>query len=107
MAEPEFPRNIAELPFRGDGEIARIKMQPHSIEAEQSVLGGLLLSPDGWDVVAGVVVDADFYRPDHRLIFRQIARLAEASEPVDVITLADKLDARGELASAGGLPYLA
>jgi replicative DNA helicase len=95
------------LPFRGDGEIARIKMQPHSIEAEQSVLGGLLLSPDGWDVVAGVVVDADFYRPDHRLIFRQIARLAEASEPVDVITLADKLDARGELASAGGLPYLA
>jgi len=107
MAEPEFPRNIAELPFRGDGEIARIKMQPHSIEAEQSVLGGLLLSPDGWDVVAGEVVDADFYRPDHRLIFRQIARLAEASEPVDVITLADKLDARGELASAGGLPYLA
>jgi replicative DNA helicase len=107
MAEPDFPRNIAELPFRGDGEIARIKMQPHSIEAEQSVLGGLLLSPDGWDVVAGVVVDADFYRPDHRLIFRQIARLAEASEPVDVITLADKLDARGELASAGGLPYLA
>jgi replicative DNA helicase len=107
MAETEFPRNIAELPFRGDGEIARIKMQPHSIEAEQSVLGGLLLSPDGWDVVAGVVVDADFYRPDHRLIFRQIARLAEASEPVDVITLADKLDARGELASAGGLPYLA
>jgi replicative DNA helicase len=107
MAEPEFPRNIAELPFRGDGEIARIKMQPHSIEAEQSVLGGLLLSPDGWDVVAGVVADADFYRPDHRLIFRQITRLAEASEPVDVITLADKLDARGELASAGGLPYLA
>jgi replicative DNA helicase len=107
MAEPEFPRNIAELPFRGDGEIARIKMQPHSIEAEQSVLGGLLLSPDGWDVVAGLVADADFYRPDHRLIFRQIARLAEASEPVDVITLADKLDARGELASAGGLPYLA
>ncbi len=107
MAEPDFPRNIAELPFRGDGEIARIKMQPHSIEAEQSVLGGLLLSPDGWAVVAGVVVDADFYRPDHRLIFRQIARLAEASEPVDAITLADKLDVRWELASAGGLPYLA
>ncbi len=107
MADPDFPRNIAELPFRGDGESARIKMQPHSIEAEQSVLGGLLLSPDGWDVEAGVVADADFYRPDHRLIFRQIARLAEASEPVDVITLADKLDARGELASAGGLPYLA
>ena len=107
MADPDFPRNIAELPFRGDGEIARIKMQPHSIEAEQSVLGGLLLSADGWDAVAESVVDADFYRPDHRLICRQIGRLAEASEPVDVITVGDKLEARGELAAAGGLPYLA
>ncbi|MCB1848422.1 MAG: AAA family ATPase, partial [Halieaceae bacterium] len=80
---------------------------PHSIEAEQSVLGGLLLSADGWDAVAEAVTDSDFYRPDHRLIFRQIARLAEAAEPVDVITVADKLEARGELATAGGLPYLA
>ena len=107
MADPDFPRNIAELPFRGDGDIARIKMQPHSIEAEQSVLGGLLLSADAWDAVSEAVVDGDFYRPDHRLIFRQIAKLAEASEPVDVITVADKLEARGELDAAGGLPYLA
>ena len=107
MADPDFPRNIAELPFRGDGDIARIKMQPHSIEAEQSVLGGLLLSADAWDAVSEAVVDSDFYRPDHRLIFRQIAKLAEASEPVDVITVADKLEARGELDAAGGLPYLA
>ena len=82
-------------------------MQPHSIEAEQSVLGGLLLSADAWDAVAESVSDRDFYRPDHRLIFRQIARLAEASEPVDVITVADKLEASGELEAAGGLPYLA
>ena len=107
MADPDLPRNIAELPFRGDGDIARIKMQPHSIEAEQSVLGGLLLSADAWDAVSEAVVDGDFYRPDHRLIFRQIAKLAEASEPVDVITVADKLEARGELDAAGGLPYLA
>ena len=107
MADPDLPRNIAELPFRGDGDIARIKMQPHSIEAEQSVLGGLLLSADAWDAVSEAVVDSDFYRPDHRLIFRQIAKLAEASEPVDVITVADKLEARGELDAAGGLPYLA
>jgi len=107
MADPDFPHNITELPGRGDSDIARIKMQPHSIEAEQSVLGGLLLSGDGWDAVSEAVVDSDFYRPDHRLIFRQIARLAEASEPVDVITVADKLEARGELAAAGGLPYLA
>jgi len=107
MADPDFPPNVAEMPHPGDRELARIKMQPHSIEAEQSVLGGLLLSADGWDAVAEAVSDSDFYRPDHRLIFRQIARLAEAAEPVDVITVADKLEARGELATAGGLPYLA
>jgi PAT family beta-lactamase induction signal transducer AmpG len=82
-------------------------MQPHSVEAEQSVLGGLLLSSDGWDAVAEAVTAQDFYRPDHRLIFRQIHKLAEASEPVDVITVADKLTANGELEAAGGLGYLA
>jgi len=107
MADPDFNPDIAEMPYPGDGEIARIKMHPHSIEAEQSVLGGLLLSADGWDAVAEAVTDSDFYRPDHRLIFRQIAKLAEAAQPVDVITVADKLEASGELASAGGLPYLA
>ncbi len=107
MAEPDFPGNVSELPYPADGDIARIKMQPHSVEAEQSVLGGLLLSADGWDAVAETVTVNDFYRPDHRLIFRQIAELAEALQPIDVITVADKLDARGELESAGGLPYLA
>ena len=82
-------------------------MQPHSLEAEQSVLGGLLLSADGWDAVAELVADGDFYRLGHRLIFRQIAQLAEAAEPVDVITVADKLQARDELDAAGGLTYLA
>ncbi len=107
MADRDFPGNVSELPYVGDGDIARIKMQPHSIEAEQSVLGGLLLSADGWDAVAETVGAADFYRHDHRLIFRQIARLAESSEPVDVITVADKLEASGELEGAGGLSYLA
>ena len=107
MADHEFPDNVSELPYPRDSEVSRIKMQPHSVEAEQSVLGGLLLSADGWDAVAETVTVGDFYRPDHRLIFRQIAALAEASEPVDVITVADKLEASGELASAGGLPYLA
>ena len=89
-----------------DRDLARIKMQPHSVEAEQSVLGGLLLSAEAWDSVAEAVAAEDFYRPAHRLIFRQIARLAEASDPVDVITVADKLQASGELEQAGGLPYL-
>jgi replicative DNA helicase len=108
MSEPDYPpNNISELPYGEDREIARIKLPPNSIEAEQSVLGALLLSADGWDSVAEEVAVADFYRPDHRMIFRQIAKLAEAAEPVDVITVADKLTANGELDAAGGLSYLA
>ncbi|MEH6518682.1 MAG: replicative DNA helicase [Halioglobus sp.] len=107
MADRDYPDNVSELPYPGDSDVARIKMQPHSIEAEQSVLGGLLLSADGWDSVAEAVTAKDFYRADHRLIFRQIATLADESEPVDVITVADKLQANGELEAAGGLPYLA
>ncbi|RLQ22250.1 replicative DNA helicase [Seongchinamella sediminis] len=107
MADLDYPGNISELPGAPDGEVARIKMQPHSLEAEQSVLGGLLLSADGWDSVAEEVAASDFYRPSHRVIFREIAQLAEAAEPIDVITVADKLEARGQLDGAGGLPYLA
>jgi replicative DNA helicase len=105
MAEPEIADFPPEPPAY-DGDLARIKMQPHSVEAEQSVLGGLLLSADGWDGVAELVAAEDFYRPDHRLIFRHVSRLAEASEPVDVITVADKLQASGELEAAGGIDYL-
>ncbi len=107
MADPEIPSNVSELPFAADGDIARIKMQPHSIEAEQSVLGGLLLSGDDWDAVSEAVTAGDFYRPAHRMIFRQVQQLAEGLEPIDVITVADKLEARGELEAAGGLAYLA
>ena len=107
MSDPDFPSNISELPYVDDRDIARIKMSPHSPEAEQSVLGGLLLSNDGWDAVAEAVSANDFYRPNHRLIFRQISILAEAGSPVDVITVADKLTANGELDAAGGLAYLA
>jgi len=107
MSDPDYPSNVSELPYVDDRDVARIKMSPHSPEAEQSVLGGLLLSSDGWDAVAEAVAANDFYRPSHRLIFRQIAILAEAGAPVDVITVADKLTANGELDAAGGLAYLA
>ena len=105
MADPDTADFTPEPPAV-DGELGRIKMQPHSLEAEQSVLGGLLIAAEGWDGIAELVAPEDFYRPDHRLIFRQIARLAEASDPVDVITVADKLHASGELQAAGGLAYL-
>jgi replicative DNA helicase len=107
MSEIEYPAELFDLPYADDPEVGRIKMQPHSIEAEQSVLGGLLLSNDAWDAVAGQLGADDFYRADHRLIFRQVARLMEASEPVDVITLSETLNANGELQTAGGLAYLA
>ena len=107
MAENEYPAEIIDLPYSDDPELVRIKMQPHSIEAEQSVLGGLLLSNDAWDAVVELVTANDFYRADHRLIFRQVARMMEANVPVDVVTLSERLDSSGELEGAGGLAYLA
>ena len=82
MPDNEYPADIIDLPYADDPELARIKMLPHSIEAEQSVLGGLLLSDEAWDNVAEVVSFGDFYRPDHRLIFKQMAKLADTSEPI-------------------------
>jgi replicative DNA helicase len=83
-----------------------LKIPPHSIEAEQSVLGGLMLENSAWDQIADRIIEADFYRYDHRLIFRSIADLAEENKPLDVITLSEWLKQRGELNDAGGLAYL-
>ncbi len=102
----EYPADIIDLPYADDPEVARIKMQPHSIEAEQSVLGGLLLSNEAWDSAAELVAASDFYRADHRLIYRQVAKIMEAGDPLDVVILSDSLDAAGELEAAGGMAYL-
>lgn len=102
-AAPSF--DSAPTPY--DPDVARIKLQPQSLEAEQSVLGGLMISQDAWDGVAELVAATDFYRPNHRMIFRQIYNLAEASNPVDVVTIADALQNSGELEAAGGHAYLA
>ena len=85
----------------------RLKVPPNSIEAEQSLLGGLMLDNAAWDKVADLVIVSDFYRKDHRLIFTGISELAEASNPCDVVTLSEFLDNRDELEGAGGLEYLA
>lgn len=90
-----------------DWDVAKLKLQPQSIEAERSVLGALLISSDSWDSMAEVVAAGDFYRPEHRAIFRQIALLVDRGEPVDVITVADRLLATGELDAAGGHTYIA
>ena len=83
-----------------------LRLPPHSVEAEQAVLGGLLLDNSAFDRVSGRLADADFYRRDHRLIFRGIAELVERSEPADAVTLADYLGQSGLLDDAGGLAYL-
>ncbi|NNC76528.1 MAG: replicative DNA helicase, partial [Woeseiaceae bacterium] len=79
----------------------------NSVEAEQSLIGGLMLNKAAWDKVADVVTAADFYRNDHRLIYSAIAELVEDGNPCDVITVSEFLDSRGELTKAGGLEYLA
>ena len=90
----------------GSGD-QRLKVPPHSIEAEQALLGGLMLDHQSWDKIADVVSEQDFYRKDHRLIFAAIGCLAEAANPCDMVTVSEHLDNRGELEQAGGLEYLA
>ena len=89
-----------------DTQIDQIKLPPHSVEAEQSVLGGLLLESGALDKITDLVLADDFYRNEHRLIYRQIIRLSEQAKPVDVITVAEALEIAGELDKVGGLPYL-
>ncbi len=90
-----------------DAQLDAIKLPPHSIEAEQSVLGGLLLDNSAWDRIADVIAESDFYRHDHRLIFRHIFRLLEGGRPADVITVSEALENSAELNNVGGLAYLA
>ncbi len=90
-----------------DAAERRLKVPPNSVEAEQSLLGGLMQDNEAWDKVADIVVAGDFYRKDHRLIFSAIAELAEDGHPCDVVTVSEHLGNRNELNDAGGLEYLA
>jgi replicative DNA helicase len=83
-----------------------LRVPPHSIQAEQSLLGGLMLDNQTWDKIADQVGEQDFYRKEHRLVFHALVLLAEADQPFDVVTLAESLDKRDELEEAGGLAYL-
>ncbi|MDE0790027.1 MAG: replicative DNA helicase [Woeseiaceae bacterium] len=84
-----------------------LKVPPNSLEAEQSLIGGLMLDALAWDKVADVITSDDFYRKDHRLIYSAIAGLIESGSPCDVVTVSEHLDSHGELENAGGLEYLA
>lgn len=86
--------------------MAEAKLPPHSLEAEQSVIGGLLLSEEAWDNIAGKVGEQDFYREDHRLLFRALNELADKSQPRDVVTVSEWLRSNGLLDKAGGAAYV-
>ncbi|GHT91251.1 replicative DNA helicase [Betaproteobacteria bacterium] len=89
-----------------DPAIAQLRLPPHSIEAEQSVIGGLLLDNKAWERASDLVVDTDFYRDEHRRIFRQISKLLNQGKPADVVTVAEALETAGESEHTGGLAYL-
>ena len=89
-----------------DRQIAQLRIPPHSIEGESSVLGGLLLDNHAWDRVGDVLVDSDFYRYEHKLIYSAIGALVNASKPADVITVFEHLQSQGKAEEIGGLAYL-
>lgn len=101
MNEPMYTDNT-EL----DLQASALKIPPHSIEAEQAVLGGVMLENTTWERVVELLSEADFYRHDHRLIFRALASLAARNQPFDVVTLAEEIDREGLIDQVGGLAYL-
>ena len=91
---------------KNDKNVEKLKVPPHSIEAEQSVLGSMLIDPESWDKVAELVTDNDFYNRSHQIIFRAITRLLNSSQPIDLITVSEELEKHDELEDAGGFAYL-
>jgi len=90
----------------GDRQIAQLRVPPHSVEAESSVLGGLLLDNGAWDRVGDLLTEGDFYRHEHKLIFTAMEQLINASKPADVITVYENLQSLGKAEEVGGLVYL-
>ena len=96
--KPQFKRN--------DVQVEGLKMPPHSIEAEQSVLGGLMLDSEAWDKVSEAVVREDFYSRSHRLIFEAMGKLVESGQPLDLVTVTEQLELEDQLEDAGGFAYI-
>ncbi|CAD83555.1 replicative DNA helicase [Candidatus Blochmanniella floridana] len=90
-----------------DDQINNIKILPYSLEAEQSVLGSLMLDNEKWDEVFTQIVSDDFFNYAHRIIFLEMQRLLESNSPIDLITLSESLEIQGKLESVGGFGYLA
>ena len=93
--------------FTNDTETTALKVPPHSIEAEQAVLGGIFLDKDAWDKVADKVHEDDLYRKDHRIIFRAISHLSNEGQPCDIVTVTEWLENHQLLDEAGGMSSIA
>ena len=89
-----------------DSQVAQLRIPPHSLEAESSVIGGLLLDNSAWDKIGDVLIDADFYRYEHRLVFSSVSTLINANRAADVITVFEHLQTQGKADEIGGLAYL-
>jgi replicative DNA helicase len=89
-----------------DSDIARLRVPPHSIEAEQSVLGGLMLDNSAWDRAGDLLTDSDFYRYEHKAIYKAIGDLVANTKPADVITVFEQLQMHGKAEECGGIAYL-
>jgi replicative DNA helicase len=96
----------AVTPLNRDPQVDALKLPPHSLEAEQSVLGGLLLDNTAWEKISDQVSDGDFYRADHRQIYRHISLLIEDNKPADALTVAESLERSGKLEEVGGQAYI-
>src|SRR5690349_20957943 len=109
--EPNMPtapagsERFSRASVPGDAQIESLRLPPHSVEAEQAVLGGLLLSNQAWDRIGDIVTESDFYRADHRILWRSITRLVEDNKPADVLTVSEALKISGDLQDVGGLAY--
>jgi replicative DNA helicase len=89
-----------------DEQLDSLKLPPHSIEAEQSVIGGLLLENEALDKIADILSAQDFYQHDHKTIFQHIGKLIEHNRPADIVTVAESLESTAELSTVGGIAYL-
>jgi replicative DNA helicase len=98
---------IKSLDQAATSALEAMRTPPHSVEAEQAVLGGLMLDNAAWEQVADRISEEDYYRTDHRLIFRAMSELSNQDKPFDAVTLSEWLQTRGQLEQAGGLAYLA
>jgi len=106
LSAPNFSSPFSSPSPRGDDEVAKLRVPPHSIEAEQSVLGGLLLDNSAWDRAGDLLTDSDFYRYEHRAIYAALGSLINASRPADVITVFEQLQSLGKADDCGGMVYL-